>query len=78
VTEDEVTTESIQAEFRGWEAFQGVDRRWHARLRGTETPVMVHGEDLIDLRDQIRRAVPRPKSGPGSGSTSRREATPDE
>ena len=57
MTEGEVTKESIQAEFRGWEAFQGVDRRWHARLRGAETPVMVHGEDLIDLRDEIRRAV---------------------
>lgn len=59
MTEDEVTKESIQAEFRGWEAFRGVDRRWHARLRGAETPVMVHGEDLIDLRDEIRRAVSR-------------------
>jgi hypothetical protein len=57
VTEEEVTKESIQAEFRGWEAFQGVDRRWHARLRGAQTPVMVHGEDLTDLRDEIRRAV---------------------
>ena len=43
----------IAAEFPGWEAWQGIDRLWHARLRGATPPVMVHGEDLIDVRDQI-------------------------
>jgi hypothetical protein len=43
----------IAGEFPGWEAWQGVDRLWHARIRGATPPVMVHGEDLVDLRDQI-------------------------
>jgi len=34
-------------------SFRDVDRRWHARLKGADTPVMVHGEDLVDLRDEI-------------------------
>jgi hypothetical protein len=43
----------IAGEFPGWEAWQGIDRLWHARIRGATPPVMVHGEDLVDLRDQI-------------------------
>ena len=53
----------IAGEFPGWEAWQGIDRLWHARIRGATPPVMVHGEDLVDLRDQIVRFVHR--SGPG-------------
>jgi hypothetical protein len=45
----------IAGEFPGWEAWQGIDRMWHARVRGATPPVMVHGEDLVDLRDQIIR-----------------------
>jgi hypothetical protein len=45
----------IAAEFPAWEAWQGIDRLWHARIRGATPPVMVHGEDLVDLRDQIIR-----------------------
>ena len=47
----------IAGEFPGWEAWQGIDRMWHARVRGATPPVMVHGEDLVDLRDQIIRYV---------------------
>jgi hypothetical protein len=47
----------IAREFPGWEAWQGIDRMWHARIRGATPPVMVHGEDLVDLRDQILRYV---------------------
>ena len=53
----EITTVSIEAEFPGWELFRGVDRRWHARLRGADMPVMVHGDDLVDLREEIVRKV---------------------
>src|SRR5258706_10237031 len=52
---DEVTRESIEAEFPGWEAFQGVDRKWHARIKGATPPVMVHDDDLDGLREEIRR-----------------------
>ncbi len=47
----------LAGEFPGWEAWQGIDRLWHARIRGAVPPVMVHGEDLVDLRDQILRHV---------------------
>ena len=49
----------IAGEFPGWEAWQGIDRLWHARIRGAVPPVMVHGEDLVDLRDQIIRYLGR-------------------
>lgn len=52
-----ITKEAIEAEFPGWEAFQGVDRRWHARLRGADMPVMVHDSDLEGLREEIVRKV---------------------
>jgi hypothetical protein len=47
----------LAGEFPGWEAWQGIDRLWHARVRGAIPPVMVHGDDLVDLRDQILRHV---------------------
>ena len=62
-------TAKIAGEFPDWEAWQGIDRRWHARIRGATPPVMVHGEDLVDLRDQIIRFVSRfdrDNSWPGS------------
>jgi hypothetical protein len=49
----------IAGEFPGWEAWQGIDRMWHARIRGATPPVMVHGADLVDLRDQIIQCVNR-------------------
>ena len=60
----------IAGEFPDWEAWQGIDRLWHARIRGAFPPVMVHGEDLVDLRDQIIRFVSRfdrDSNWPGSG-----------
>ena len=57
MSHEEITGESIEAEFPGWEAWQGIDRLWHARIRGATPPVMVHGEDLVDLRDQVKRKL---------------------
>jgi hypothetical protein len=56
---NEITKDQIEADFEGWEAFQGVDRRWHARIRGAETPVMVPDDDLIGLREEITREISR-------------------
>jgi hypothetical protein len=53
VMDSEKHAAEISGEFPGWEAWQGVDRLWHARIRGATPPVMVHGEDLVELRDQI-------------------------
>lgn len=55
-------TAKIAGEFPDWEAWQGIDRLWHARIRGSIPSVMVHGEDLVDLRDQIIRFVGRSDS----------------
>jgi hypothetical protein len=57
VTGDEITVGSIASEFPGWEVWQGIDHLWHARIRGATPPVMVHGEDLVDLRDQVKRKL---------------------
>jgi hypothetical protein len=57
-------TARIAGEFPDWEAWQGIDRMWHARIRGSFPPVMVHGEDLVDLRDQIIRFMGRSDLGP--------------
>ena len=56
----------IAGDFPGWEAWQGIDRLWHARLRGATPPVMVHGEDLVDLRDQIIAYLHRAEADRGS------------
>jgi hypothetical protein len=55
--EDGLTPEAIEQEFAGWEVFQGVDRRWHARIRGATPPVMVHDDHLTGLREEILRKV---------------------
>jgi hypothetical protein len=62
--------QAIAAEFPAWEAWQGIDRLWHARIRGATPPVMVHGEDLVDLRDQIIRYQGRHEGGPQTGTAS--------
>jgi hypothetical protein len=51
----ETEAAGLADEFPGWEAWRGVDRLWHARVRGAVPAVMVHGEDPDDLRDQIIR-----------------------
>lgn len=43
----------IAEEFPGWEAFRGVDALWHARIKGAEPPIMVHGESSYALRENI-------------------------
>jgi hypothetical protein len=54
---DKPTKQSIEAEFPGWEAWSGVDRQWHARIKGAIPPVMVHADHLTGLRDAIRAEV---------------------
>jgi hypothetical protein len=58
----------LAGEFPGWEAWQGIDRLWHARIRGAIPPVMVHGADLVDLREQIVHYTRGAEAGePGTG-----------
>jgi hypothetical protein len=51
--DENLNASDIAREFPGWEAWQGFNRLWHARIRGAVPPVLVHGEDLADIRDQI-------------------------
>jgi hypothetical protein len=43
----------LQIEFPVWEVFRGVNRLYYARLPRTSPPVLLRGEDLLDLRDEI-------------------------
>jgi hypothetical protein len=45
---------AIAEEFPGWEAWQGLDGRWHARMTGAVPPVMVPSDAPDGLREQIR------------------------
>jgi hypothetical protein len=48
--------EPYTAEFPGWEAWRAVSGLVYARRLDTVPPVVVRGEDAVDLRDQIIRA----------------------
>ena len=48
---------AIGQEFPGWEPWQGLDGRWHARIPGAIPPVMVHAGSASDLIEQIRSRV---------------------
>jgi hypothetical protein len=41
VNDELITKDSTEREFEGWEAWQGIDHLWHARIRGATPPVMV-------------------------------------
>jgi hypothetical protein len=46
----------LDAEFPGWHAYApGINGLLCARLTTSPTPVIVKGEDLLDLRDSIIR-----------------------
>ena len=37
----------------GWWIWQSTyNRQWHARKKGTDTPVLVHGNNVEDLREE--------------------------
>jgi len=44
---------AIAEQFPGWEAWQGLDSQWHARIVGATPPVMVHAGSPDELREQI-------------------------
>lgn len=55
VTGREEQARAIAEEFPGWEAWQGLDGQWHARIVGAVPPVMVHHRSPEELCAQIRR-----------------------
>jgi hypothetical protein len=48
--------EPYAAEFPGWTAWRAVSGLLYARKAGVTPPLIVSGEDAVDLRDQIIRA----------------------
>lgn len=50
----EPTLDEIRGAFPSWEVWQGICGLWYARLPLSSPPIIVRGEDLADLRDQIR------------------------
>jgi hypothetical protein len=60
---DRPTAEEIVREFPGWQVWLGINRRWYARRPLASPPLVVDGEDLADLRDQVCRAQARLKWG---------------
>ena len=55
MNECEKEAAAIAAEFPGWEAWVGiVNGLWHARRLGSTPPLMVHGNNPEDIREQIR------------------------
>ena len=45
----------LEREFPGWRTWKGISGMCHALPR-TGPALLVHGEDAVDLRDQIIRA----------------------
>lgn len=48
---------AISQEFPGWEAWQSLSGLWHARIVGSVPPVMVHGDTVCEIRDQIQAKI---------------------
>ncbi|HUY51789.1 MAG TPA: hypothetical protein VMV92_39840 [Streptosporangiaceae bacterium] len=51
----ELTLEDVHQEFPRWHCFHSIGGLVYARLVNASPPVLVRGEDPVDLRDEIRR-----------------------
>jgi hypothetical protein len=51
---DDPTLDDLRREFPRWTFFTGVNHLPYGRLPGTSPPVTLRGEDVTDLRDQVR------------------------
>lgn len=56
---DEPTLEDVARRYPDWECWRGTDMLYHAQLRFSDPPVLVRGEDPLDLQDQIQAAIYR-------------------
>ena len=54
---DEPSVADLQREYPGWFIHRGICQLWYGRIPGADPPVIVRGQDLTDLRDEIRRYV---------------------
>ena len=60
------TRELIEAEFPGWAISRATSGLWHAQ-NTVPSGFTVSGDDLPDLRDQMRAATRRAEHAAGSG-----------
>ena len=51
----DLSREELERQFPRWHMWKGISGLWYASRRGSSPPVVVRGEDLADLRDEIRR-----------------------
>lgn len=54
-----LTLAALQQTYPAWDLWEGMLGGYHARVKGAVPPVMVDGEDLVDLRDQINAKIGR-------------------
>jgi hypothetical protein len=50
----EPTMEDVIREYPSWHAWTGIAGLRYGKLIGSSPPIVVRGEDPLDLRDQIR------------------------
>lgn len=55
----EPSLDDLRREFPGWEFWYGISQLWYARRLNTSPPVLLRGEDLMDLRDVVRGWIGR-------------------
>ena len=60
MSEDELSDETpswwpYATELPAWHVWRGISGLLYGRKRGSSPPLVVRGEDAVDLRDQIRR-----------------------
>ena len=53
----DLSREELERQFPRWHMWTGIAGLWYASRRGSSPPVVVRGEDLVDLRDGIRRWI---------------------
>jgi hypothetical protein len=46
--------DNLEAEFVGWQAWQGVSGLYYARRRLSSPPVVLRAETIEDLREQVK------------------------
>ena len=51
----DLSGEELERQFPRWHMWKGISGLWYASRRGSSPPVVVRGEDLAGLRDEIRR-----------------------
>jgi hypothetical protein len=63
-TDHEPTLDDVARQFPQWEVYKGISGLYYGRLYKSSPPVIVRGENPLDLRDQIRGWLGRHRQDP--------------